>query len=63
MVKNLPTNAGVRGSFLVPKFPLKKEMAIGSSVFAWEISWTEEPVGLQSMGSQRAGHDLVTKQQ
>ena len=29
----------------------------------WEIPWTEEPGGLQSAGSQRVGHDLVTKQQ
>ena len=36
-------------------------MAAHSSILAWEIPWTEEPGGLQSMGSQRAGHDLVTK--
>ena len=41
---------------------LKKEMATHSSVLAWEIPWTEEPGGLQSMGSPRVGHDLVTKQ-
>ena len=34
-----------------------------SSILAWEISWTEEPDGLQSMGSKRVGHELVTKQQ
>ena len=34
-----------------------------SSILAWEIPWTEEPGGLQSMGSQRVGHDLVTEQQ
>ena len=33
--------------------PLKKEMAIHSSIFAWEIPWTEEPGGLQSMWSQK----------
>ena len=43
--------------------PLEKEMATHSSIPAWEISWTEEPGGLQSMGSQRVGHNLVTKQQ
>ena len=43
--------------------PLKKEMATHSSILAWEISWTEEPGGLESMGSQRARHDLVAKQQ
>ena len=37
--------------------PLEKEMATHSSIFAWEIPWTEEPGGLQSMGSQRGGHD------
>ena len=36
--------------------PLKKEMATHSSVLAWEIPGTEEPGGLQSMGSHRAGH-------
>ena len=43
--------------------PLEKEMAIHSSILAWEIPWTEEPGGLQSMGSQRVGHNLATKQQ
>ena len=43
--------------------PLEKEMATHSSIFAWEILWTEDPGGLQSLGSQRVGHDLVTKQQ
>ena len=38
-------------------------MAIHPSIPAWEIPWTEKPGGLQSMGSQRAGHDSVTKQQ
>ena len=37
--------------------PLEKGMGIHSSTLAWKISWTEEPGGLQSMGSQRAGHD------
>ena len=41
--------------------PLEKEMATPSSNFAWEIPWTEEPGGLESMGSQRLGHDLATK--
>ena len=36
-------------------------MATHSSTLAWEIPWTEEPGGLQSMGSQRVGHNLVTK--
>ena len=34
-----------------------------SSILVWEIPWTEEPGGLQSMGSQRVGHDLETKKQ
>ena len=42
--------------------PLEKEMAIHFSILAWEIPWTEEPGELQTMGSQRAGHDLGTKQ-
>ena len=37
--------------------PLEKEMATHSSIFAWKISWTEEPGALQSMGLQRVGHD------
>ena len=37
--------------------PLEKEMATHSSTLAWRIPWTEEPGGLQSTGSQRAGHD------
>ena len=40
---------------------LEKEMATHSSVLAWEIPWTKEPGGLQSMGSQRVGHDLATE--
>ena len=39
--------------------PLKKEMATHSSIIAWEIPWTGESGGLQSMGPQRVGHDLV----
>ena len=41
--------------------PLVKEMAIHSSILAWEIPWTEETSGLQSIGLQRVGHDLETK--
>jgi len=37
--------------------PLEKEMATHSSTVAWKILWTEEPGRLQSMGSQRVGHD------
>ena len=38
-------------------------MATHSSILVWEIPWTEEPSGLQSMGPQRVRHNLVTKQQ
>ena len=43
--------------------PLEKEMATHFSILAWEILWTEEPGGLQSMGLQTVGHDLSTNQQ
>ena len=39
--------------------PLEKEIAMHSSILAWKIPWTEEPGGLQSMGSQRDRHDLA----
>ena len=39
------------------KDPLEEEMAIHSSILAWEILWIEEPGGGQSMGSKRVGHD------
>ena len=42
---------------------LEKEVATPSSILTWEIRWTEGPGGLQSMESQRIGHDLATKQQ
>ena len=52
-------------SFFVDGFlvVLEWEMATQSSILAWETPWTEEPGGIQSMGLQRVGHDLVTKQQ
>ena len=40
---------------------LEEGMATRSSILAWEIPWTEEPGGLQSLGSQRVGQNLVTK--
>ena len=40
---------------------VEKEMATQSSILAWEILWTEEPGGLQSMGWQRVGHDGMTE--
>ena len=42
---------------LVQEDPLEKEMATHSGILAGEISWAEKPGGLQSMGSQRVGHD------
>ena len=41
--------------------PLEKEIATHSSILAWEIPWTEEPGGLQSMGLLRVGHNLATE--
>ena len=43
--------------------PLEKEMTTHSSILAWEIPWTEEAGGLQSMGSQRVVYNLATQQQ
>ena len=57
MVKNPAAMKESRAQFLDQKDPLEKEMATHSSILAWEIPWTEEPGGLQSMGSQRVGHD------
>ena len=60
MVKNLPANAGdIRdvGLILGGEDPLVKEVASHSSILAWGIPWTKEPAGLQSMRSQRVGHD------
>ena len=43
--------------------PMEEGMSTHYSILAWRIPWTEEPGGLQSMGSQRVGYDLATKQQ
>ena len=56
-VKNLPAMQETQVQSLGQEDPLEKEMAIHSSILAWSIAWTEEPGGLQSMGSQRVGHD------
>ena len=48
---------GTQVSSLSWEDTLEKEMATHSSIPVWEILWTEEPGGLQSMGSQRVGHD------
>ena len=52
MVKNLPANAADWVRSLDGEDPLEKERATHSSILAWEIPWTEEPGGLQSMGLQ-----------
>ena len=57
MLKNLPAMQETRVLSLGLEDPLEKEMATHSSIFAWRIPWTEEPGGLQSMRSQRVGHD------
>ena len=61
--KNSPASAGDMGSIPGQEDPLEKAMAIHSSSLAWEIPRTGKPGRLQSMGLQRVGHDLETKQQ
>ena len=64
VVKNLPASAGdVKRCRLDPwvgKIPLEWEAATHSSILAWRIPWTEEPGGLQSVGSQRVRCNSVT---
>ena len=57
MVKNPPAMQETRVQLLGQEDPMEKGMATHLSILAWRIPWTEEPGGLQSMGSQRAGHD------
>ena len=59
-VKNLPAMQETWVQTLGLEDPLEKGMATHSSILAWRISWTEEPGRLQSMGSQKVGHDLLT---
>ena len=47
----------MRVQFLGQEDSVEEEMAIHSSSLSWRMPWTEEPGGLQSMGSQRVGHD------
>ena len=56
-VKNLPAMQETRVQFLGWEVPLEKGMAIHSNILAWRIPWTEKPGRLQSLGSQRVGHD------
>ena len=60
MVKSLPAVQETRIRSLGQEDPLEKEMATHSSILAWRIPWTEEPGGLQSMGSQRVRHNRAT---
>ena len=56
-VKNLAAMPETWVQSLGQEDPLEKGMDTYSSVLSWRIPWTEEPGGLQSMGSQRVGHD------
>ena len=55
-VKNFPTVWEIQVQSLDQEDPLEKEMTTHFSILAWEIPWTEEPGGLQSMGLQRVIH-------
>ena len=57
MVKNLPAMQETQFQSLGQEDPLQKGMATHSSILAWKVPWTEKPGRLQSMGSQRVGHD------
>ena len=57
VVKKLPVMQETQVQSLGWEDPLEEGAATDSSILAWRIPWTEEPGGLQSMGSQRAGHD------
>ena len=56
-IKDLPVMQETQVQPLGWQDPPEEEMATHSSILAWEILWTEEPGGLQSMGSQRVGHN------
>ena len=57
MVKNLPSMQEIWVLFLSQKDPLKKGIATHLSILAWKIPWTEESSELQSIVSERVGHD------
>ena len=57
MVKNLPTMQETLVQFLSWEDPLEKGMATHSNILAWRMPWTEDPGGLQSMGSQGVRHN------
>ena len=56
-LKRLPVMWETQVRSLNQEDPLEKEMVTHSGILAWRIPWTEEPCRLQSMGSQRVGHD------
>ena len=58
-VKRLPGMRETWVQSLGQEYPLEKEMATHFSILAWEIPWTEEPGGLQSMRLKRTGHDCT----
>ena len=58
MTGSSPASAGDVGSILGREDPLEKGAAPDSSILAWEIPWTEEPGGLQSVGSQKSQTQL-----
>ena len=60
MIKNLPAMQETWVRSLGQEDPLEKGMTIHTSILAWRIQWTEEPGGLQFIGSQRVGHDRAT---
>ena len=60
MVKSLPTTRETRVQSLGREDLLEKEVATHSSILVWEIPWTEEPGGLQSVGSQRVRHWMTS---
>ena len=62
LVKNPPTIQETQVLSLGWQDPLEKEKATHSNILAWEMPWTEEPGGLQSVRSQRVRHDLATEQ-
>ena len=63
MVKNLPAMQEAQIQALGQVDPLEKEMSTRSSILAWEIPWTEEPGGLQSMGLRKSRTGMSNKQQ
>ena len=63
VVKNLPAMQEAQIQALGQVDPLEKEMSTRSSILAWEIPWTEEPGGLQSMGLRKSRTGMSNKQQ